>query len=124
MPPEMVGRMTRMQANSEFFLAHLLPATIGYTPDAAALRAAGPRIVVGAGDGSAGQMPHLAAWRWPSGLASPQPASPGHHQGSQPTQGHSPKPSTTYSTAANSAEMFASPQKTASPGHWAYARRP
>ena len=62
-----------MQANSEFFLAHLLPATIGYTPDAAALRAAGPRIVVGGrlrgsdappGCTGAGR----AAWHHPSPL--------------------------------------------------------
>jgi hypothetical protein len=58
-----------------------------------------------------------AAWHHPSRFR-------GDHQGFAPPPGHSPKPSTTYSTAANSAEMFASPQKTASPGHWAYARRP
>src|SRR5215471_9968276 len=126
MPPKMVERMTRMQANSEYFLAHLLPATIGYTPDAAALRAgrAGPWIVVGAGDGSADRMPHLAALTLAERLGITPARFPGDTRASQPTQGHSPKLSTTYSTAANSAEMFASPQKTASPGHWAYARRP
>src|SRR5262249_25272904 len=59
--PEIVEGMARMQANSEFFLAHLRPATIGYVPDVAALRAASPRIVVGAGEAPAGQMPHQAA---------------------------------------------------------------
>src|SRR5215831_20164287 len=61
MSPEMVEGMARMQANSQFFLAYLLPATIGYVPNVDALRAASPRIVAGAGDASAGQMPHLAA---------------------------------------------------------------
>ena len=81
MPPEMAEGMARMQANSEFFLAHLLPATIGYTPDVAALRAAPPRIVVGAGDASAGQMPHLAALALADRLGITPVSFPGDHQG-------------------------------------------
>ena len=81
MPPEMVEGMARMQANSEFFLAHLLSATIGYVPHVAALRAAGPRIVVGAGDASAGQMPHLAALALAEQLGVPAVGFPGDHQG-------------------------------------------
>jgi len=81
MPPEMVEGMARMQANSEFFLAHLLPATIGHVPDVAALRAAGPRIVVGAGDASAGQMPHQAALALAEQLGVPAVGFPGDHQG-------------------------------------------
>jgi pimeloyl-ACP methyl ester carboxylesterase len=81
MPPEMVEGMARMQANSEFFLAHLLPATIGHVPDVAALRAAGPRIVVGAGDASAGQMPHLAALALAERLGVTPVSFPGDHQG-------------------------------------------
>src|SRR5262249_62245885 len=50
MPPEMLEGMARMQANSDFFLAHLLPATIGYTPHVPALRAAPPPIPLGAGE--------------------------------------------------------------------------
>jgi len=81
MPPEMAEGMARMQANSEFFLAHLLSATIGYTPDVAALRAASPRIAVGAGDGSDGQMPHLAALALAESLGLAPLGFPGDHQG-------------------------------------------
>ena len=81
MPPEMLEGMARMQANSEFFLAHLLPATIGYTPDVAALRATSPRIIVGAGDGSEGQMPHLAALALAERLGIAPLGFPGDHQG-------------------------------------------
>jgi len=81
MPPEMLEGMARMQANSDFFLAHLLPATIGYTPDVAALRAAPPRIAVGAGEASAGQMPHLAALALAERLGITPVGFPGDHQG-------------------------------------------
>ena len=70
-----------MQANSEFFLAHLRPATIGYVPDVAALRAASPRIVVGAGEAPAGQMPHQAALVLAERLGITQARFPGDHQG-------------------------------------------
>jgi pimeloyl-ACP methyl ester carboxylesterase len=81
MPPEMAEGMARMAANSEFFLAHLLPATIGHVPDIAALRAASSRIVVGAGDASAGQMPHLAALALAERLGVTPVGFPGDHQG-------------------------------------------
>jgi hypothetical protein len=81
MPPEMAEGMVRMQANSQFFLAHLLPATIGHVPDIVALRAASPRIVVGAGDASAGQMPHLAALALADRLGITPMSFPGDHQG-------------------------------------------
>src|SRR5215831_14532294 len=81
MSPEMVEGMARMQANSQFFLAYLLPATIGHVPDVAALRAASPRIVVGAGDTSAGQMPHLAALALAERLGVTPVGFPGDHQG-------------------------------------------
>jgi pimeloyl-ACP methyl ester carboxylesterase len=81
MPPEMAEGMVRMQANSQFFLAHLLPATIGHVPDIVALRAASPRIVVGAGDASAGQMPHLAALALADRLGITPMSFLGDHQG-------------------------------------------
>ena len=43
------GGEGRMQVNSQFLFALLLPTAIGHVPDIAALRAASPRIVVGAG---------------------------------------------------------------------------
>jgi pimeloyl-ACP methyl ester carboxylesterase len=81
MSPEALEGMARMAANSEFFLAHLLPATIGHVPDVAALRAGAPRIVVGAGDDSAGQMPHLAALALAGRLGVTPVRFPGDHQG-------------------------------------------
>jgi hypothetical protein len=81
MSPEMLEGMARMQANSEFFLAHLLPTTIGHVPDIAALRAASPRIVVGVGEASQGQMPHLAALALAERLDSKPVEFPGDHQG-------------------------------------------
>jgi pimeloyl-ACP methyl ester carboxylesterase len=81
MPPEMAEAMVRMQANSRFFLAHLLPATIGHVPDIVALRAVSPRIVVGAGDASGGQMPHLAALALADRLGITPVSFPGDHQG-------------------------------------------
>jgi len=81
MPPEMAEGMARMQANSEFFLAYLLPATIGYVPDIAALRAATSGIVLGAGDASAGQMPHQAALALAEQLGINPTDFPGDHQG-------------------------------------------
>ena len=80
-PPEMAEGMVRMQANSDFFLAHLLPAAIGHVPDIAALRAASPHIVVGTGDASAGQMPHLAALALSDRLGITAVGFPGDHQG-------------------------------------------
>jgi pimeloyl-ACP methyl ester carboxylesterase len=79
--PEMLEGMARMQTNSEFFLAHLLPATIGHVPDVAALRAASPRIVVGVGEASKGQMPHLAALALAERLGNEPVEFPGDHQG-------------------------------------------
>ena len=81
MPPEMVEGMARMQANSEAFLAHLLPAVIGHTPDVAALRAAPLRIAVGAGEVSGGQMPHLAALALAERLGTTPVSFPGDHTG-------------------------------------------
>jgi len=81
MPPEMAEGMARMQANSEFFLAYLLPATIGYIPDIAALLAASPRIAIGAGDASVGQMPHQAARALAEKLSITAVDFPGDHQG-------------------------------------------
>jgi pimeloyl-ACP methyl ester carboxylesterase len=81
LPPEMAEGMARMQANSEAFLAHLLSAAIGHVPDIAALRAASPRIAVGAGEASAGQMPHLAALALAERLGITPVSFPGDHQG-------------------------------------------
>jgi hypothetical protein len=56
-------------------------ATMSHTPDIAALREASPRIVVGAGDASAGQMPHQAALALAERLGVTPVSFPGDHQG-------------------------------------------
>lgn len=81
LPPQVVEGMARMQANSEFFLAHLLPATIGHVPDVAALQGVPSRIVVGVGEASQGQMPHLAALALAERLGTAPVDFPGDHQG-------------------------------------------
>ena len=81
MTPEMLDGMARMQANSEFFLAHLLPTTIHHVPDVAALRRVASRIVVGIGEASQGQMPHLAALALAERLGTKPMGFPGDHQG-------------------------------------------
>jgi pimeloyl-ACP methyl ester carboxylesterase len=81
LPPEMLEGMARIQANSEFFLAHLLATTIEHIPDVAALKAATPRIVVGVGEASQGQMPHRAALALAERLATSPATFPGDHQG-------------------------------------------
>src|SRR4249920_2476002 len=80
LPPEMLEGMARMQANSEFFLAHLLATTIEHIPDVAALQVATPRIVVGVGEASQGQMPHRAALALAERLAASPVSFPGDHQ--------------------------------------------
>jgi len=79
--PEMLEGMARMQANSEFFLAHLLATTIEHVPAVAALEAAKTRIVVGVGEASQGQMPHRAALALAEGLGLSAVGFPGDHQG-------------------------------------------
>ncbi|WP_410646750.1 alpha/beta fold hydrolase [Amycolatopsis sp. cmx-4-54] len=54
LPPE-------MRRNFEFFIVHLMAMIGNYTPDYAALKASGTRIVVGVGKESAGQPAHEAA---------------------------------------------------------------
>jgi pimeloyl-ACP methyl ester carboxylesterase len=81
MPPEIADEMARMQVNSQFLFAHLLPTVIGHVPDIAALLAASSRIVVGVGDASAGQMPHLAALALADRLGITPMGFPGDHQG-------------------------------------------
>jgi pimeloyl-ACP methyl ester carboxylesterase len=81
LPPEVLEGMARMQANSQFFLAHMLPTTIEHTPDVAGLQAASARIFVGAGETSQGQMPHRAALALAERLGTSPITFPGDHQG-------------------------------------------
>ncbi|HET6291522.1 MAG TPA: alpha/beta hydrolase [Amycolatopsis sp.] len=74
LPPE-------MRKNFEFFVVHLMKMIGEFTPDYAALKASGTRIVVGAGKESAGQSAHEAAVL-AAGLLGVEPAYfPGGHGG-------------------------------------------
>jgi pimeloyl-ACP methyl ester carboxylesterase len=81
LPPEALEGMARMQANSRYFLTHLLPTTIDHTPDLAGLQAASSRVVVGVGEASEGQMPHLAALAIAERIDATPVSLPGDHQG-------------------------------------------
>jgi hypothetical protein len=81
LPPEALEGMARMQANSQYFLTHLLPTTIEHTPDLAGLQAASSRVVVGVGEASEGQMPHLAALAIAERIGATPVSFPGDHQG-------------------------------------------
>jgi len=58
-----------------------MPPSAAITTHGKVLRAASPRIVVGAGDGSDGQMPHLAALALAERLGIAPLGFPGDHQG-------------------------------------------
>jgi len=74
-------QIARMRASTGHFLAHLLRPTTDYQPDVEALRAAAPRIVVGAGATSAGQLANRTAVALAAGLGTPVVEFPGDHGG-------------------------------------------
>ena len=77
----MAQRMARMQQNVEFFLAHYMLPVTDYVPDIAALQAASPRVVVGIGDASAGQLANDTALALAARLGTPAVTFPGGHSG-------------------------------------------
>ncbi|MEN3539930.1 alpha/beta hydrolase [Microbispora sp. ZYX-F-249] len=81
MTPEMLESMGRMQANFEFFFAHLLQPVIRHTPDVDALRAAPSSVVVAVGRDSKGQMPHESGVALADRLGTTPVEVPGDHQG-------------------------------------------
>jgi hypothetical protein len=86
--PEMLETWQRISGNLEYFLAHGIRQLSGYAPDVAALRAGPARIVVGIGEGSAGQLAHRAAVALAERLGTPPVTFPGDHGGfgSRPRQ--------------------------------------
>ena len=70
-----------MRADAELFLAHLLRPTTNYRPDIDTLRAAAPRIVVGVGATSKGQLAHRTALVLADRLGPPAIEFPGDHVG-------------------------------------------
>ena len=73
--------MARMGANMEFFIGYEVPPFSAYSPDVAALRGSSARIVLAAGDASAGEPPHRAALALAELLGSKAELFPGDHGG-------------------------------------------
>lgn len=81
MPPEAAETFTRVSSNFEYWLAHgMMPLSI-YCPDVAALRAGKSRIMVGIGEGSAGQPIELMALALANKLGTAPISFPGDHMG-------------------------------------------
>lgn len=75
------GRLARMRATTDQFLAHLLRPTTRHRPDIEALRAASTRIVVAAGATSKGQLPNRTAVALADQLGTTVVDFPGDHGG-------------------------------------------
>ena len=80
-PPEMQETFGRIMGNMDFFLAHGLRPIGVYVPDVVALRAGSPRVVVGVGQNSAGQLAHRAAVALAERLGTTPVTFPGDHGG-------------------------------------------
>ena len=70
-----------MRASTELFLAHLIRPTTWFQPDIDALRAAPPRVVVGAGSASTGELANRAAVALAGQLGTAVVDFPGGHGG-------------------------------------------
>lgn len=80
-PPEVQEGFARIMGNMDFFFAHAMTAIGDYTPDIAALKTGTPRIVIGVGESSKGQLPHRAAVALAERLGTPPVVFPGDHGG-------------------------------------------
>jgi pimeloyl-ACP methyl ester carboxylesterase len=80
-PPEVLEMMSRMAANTEFFLGYEVESFGEHPTDVSALSAAGTRILLAAGEESAGQPPHRAALALADRLGSTPVIVPGGHGG-------------------------------------------
>jgi pimeloyl-ACP methyl ester carboxylesterase len=79
--PELAAMMGRMQANMEFFIGYEVPPFGRWSPDVAALRAAGTRIVPAVGAESAGEPPHRCGLVLADLLGTEAAVFPGDHGG-------------------------------------------
>ncbi|PWK68453.1 alpha/beta hydrolase [Aminobacter sp. AP02] len=79
--PEDIATFARMEANFEYFIAHgLMPLSL-YCPDVAALRAGEPRVVVGIGEETVGQITHRTSVALAAKLGAEPVVFPGGHGG-------------------------------------------
>ena len=81
MPPEAAETMARVGANFEYWLAHGMRPLSFYTPDIAALKANGTKIVVAIGEGSKGQPIEAMATALADQLGVAPTIVPGDHMG-------------------------------------------
>jgi pimeloyl-ACP methyl ester carboxylesterase len=82
--PEAAETFARVSGNFEYWLAHgMMPLSL-YRPDVAALRAGRPRIVVGIGEQSAGQIIHDMGMALARKLGAEPVVFPGDHMGFDP----------------------------------------
>lgn len=81
LPPEAAETFARVSGNFEYWLAHgMMPLSL-YRPDVEALRRGRPRVIVGIGEQSAGQMIHEVGLAVAEGLGSEAVTFPGDHMG-------------------------------------------
>jgi pimeloyl-ACP methyl ester carboxylesterase len=79
--PEEAATFERVSGNFEYWLAHGMLPLARYRPDIEALRAGSPRIVVGIGERSAGQMIHEMGMALAAALETEPIIFPGDHMG-------------------------------------------
>jgi pimeloyl-ACP methyl ester carboxylesterase len=81
-PPEVMEMLARLEKNTASFLAYEVPPFSRHTPDLAAVRAAtATRVVLAAGEESAGEPPHRAALAVAALLHTEPVLLPGGHGG-------------------------------------------
>jgi pimeloyl-ACP methyl ester carboxylesterase len=81
LPPEVAEMLARFARNTEVFVGYEVLPFGRFTPDAAALRAGSPTIVLAAGADSAGEPPHRAALAVAELLGTAAVLFPGDHGG-------------------------------------------
>ncbi|NDU77197.1 alpha/beta fold hydrolase [Actinomadura sp. DSM 109109] len=82
--PEMQEMFARFEKNVDFFAGYEVPGFGRYRPDVEALRGAFARIVLAAGEESAGEPPHRAALEMAERLGASAEIYPGDHGGFGP----------------------------------------
>jgi pimeloyl-ACP methyl ester carboxylesterase len=79
--PERMAMFQRTMGNLEFYAAHGIRPISSFAPDVAALRAGAPKIVVGIGGSTAGQLAHTTAVALAEALGTEPVTFPGDHSG-------------------------------------------
>lgn len=87
-PPEVMAAFGRIGGNMDYFLGHSRALAFG-VPDVESLRKGKPRIVIGVGAESKGQLAHRTAEALAEKLGAPPVVFPGDHGGGDD---HNPKP--------------------------------